>query len=111
MKAWIPATFLALAVHGCASTPSGPSAGSTDGIAGLARDVSFRCGTGEVLSVRFIPARGIAVLTRRGLSIELPQQPSGSGFIYSNGGNSLRGKGNDLTVELGRMAPLQCTAM
>ena len=52
---------------------------------------------------------------RRGTSphcktIELQQQPSGSGFIYSNGPNTIRGKGNDLTVEIGRMVPIQCKA-
>jgi len=42
--------------------------------------------------------------------ISLPQQPSGSGFIYSNGPNTIRGKGNALTVEIGRMLPIQCQA-
>ena len=65
---------------------------------------------GESLSVRFLPAQGVAVLVRNGKTIELQQQPSGSGFIYSNGPNTIRGKGNDLTVEIGRMVPIQCKA-
>jgi membrane-bound inhibitor of C-type lysozyme len=48
------------------------------------------------------------VLMRQQHEISLPQQPSGSGFIYSNGPNTIRGKGNALTVEIGRMLPIQC---
>jgi hypothetical protein len=47
---------------------------------------------------------------RNGENIPLSQQPSGSGFMYSNGPNTIRGKGNDLTVEIGRMVPIQCSA-
>jgi membrane-bound inhibitor of C-type lysozyme len=43
-------------------------------------------------------------------AIELQQMPSASGFVYSNGPNTVRGKGNELTVEIGRMVPIQCVA-
>ncbi|MCE7032926.1 MliC family protein [Lysobacter sp. GX 14042] len=74
------------------------------------REVAFDCTNGETLSVRFDQARERATLVRHGNEIELPQQVSGSGFIYSNGPNTIRGKGDALTVEIGRMVPIECTA-
>ena len=74
------------------------------------QEVAFTCANGETLSVRFFTTQGIAALVRHGKTIELQQQLSGSGFIYSNGPNTIRGKGDDLTVEIGRMAPIQCKA-
>ena len=71
-------------------------------------NVRFACTNGESLSVRFFTQESRAVLTRNGEDIALEQQPSGSGFIYSNGPNTIRGKGKDLTVEIGRRVPLQC---
>jgi membrane-bound inhibitor of C-type lysozyme len=74
------------------------------------RRVLFNCANGEQLEMRFFPAQGVAVLVRNGKTIELQQQPSGSGFIYSNGPNTVRGKGKDLSVEIGRMVPITCEA-
>ena len=37
-------------------------------------------------------------------------QPSGSGFAYGDGRHNLRGKGDALTLEVGRRVPLQCMA-
>jgi membrane-bound inhibitor of C-type lysozyme len=68
----------------------------------------FVCTNGEELDVHFIATRHVAMLIRNDQSIELAQQPTASGFVYSNGPNTIRGKGNDLTVEIGRMVPLQC---
>jgi membrane-bound inhibitor of C-type lysozyme len=87
-------------VSACSATPPAPAD----------LEVAFACTNGESISVRFSPAQSTAVLVRNGDSIELPQQPSGSGFIYSNGPNTIRGKGDDLTVEIGRMVPIQCKA-
>jgi membrane-bound inhibitor of C-type lysozyme len=72
--------------------------------------VVFDCQNGEVLRVRFVAEPASAVLLRQQSEISLPQQPSGSGFIYSNGPNTIRGKGSALTVEIGRMLPIQCQA-
>lgn len=74
------------------------------------REVAFDCTNGETLSVRFDQAREQATLIRHGDEIGLQQQVSGSGFIYSNGPNTIRGKGDALTVEIGRMVPIECTA-
>ena len=94
------AMLAAIAVSACSSAPSQDAD----------REVAFTCANGESISVRFSPANSNAVLIRGGQGIELPQQPSGSGFVYSNGPNTIRGKGLDLTVEVGRMVPIQCKA-
>ena len=72
--------------------------------------VRFHCDNGEHVEMRFFPAHEMAVLLRNGRSIELRQQPSASGFIYSNGPNTVRGKGREIIVEIGRMAPIRCEA-
>lgn len=72
--------------------------------------VSYTCITGEKLEVRFFPLQGVAVLVRNNRTMELQQQPSGSGFIYSNGRHTIRGKGNELLLEIGRMVPIRCVA-
>ncbi len=104
MKVIIAATFVTCLT--CACTLNHPTNDNSPNN----REVAFACTNNEAVSVRFFPAQGVAVLIRNGENIELQQQPSGSGFIYSNGPNTIRGKGDDLTVEIGRMAPLQCKA-
>lgn len=74
------------------------------------REVAFTCSDGQRLSVRFFPAQGVAVLVRNGSTMELQQQPSGSGFMYRNGTNTIRGKGDDLTVAVGDTVPVRCWA-
>jgi len=74
-----------------------------------AREVTYLCTNGESLSVRFPRDQHLAILTRNDQSIELSQQLSGSGFIYSSGSTTIRGKGDSLTVEIGRTPPIQCT--
>lgn len=98
------AALAALALGACTTTPQ-PGEAATE-----VREVTFTCAHGETLSVRFFPKQGVAVLVRNGENIELDQKVSGSGFIYSNGPNTIRGKGDDLTVEIGRMVPLQWKA-
>lgn len=52
-----------------------------------------------------------AVVTIEGQdSITLPIAISGSGYYYTNGKYGLRGKGDEATWEVGRMAPINCTA-
>lgn len=93
---------LGLATSACSTPPPVPATPFSE--------VAYTCQHGQSLAVRFFPEQGVAVLVRNGQTIELQQQPSGSGFIYSNGPNTVRGKGNDLTVEIGRMVPWQCQA-
>ena len=87
----------------CAGKPQRPVA------AGMNR-VLFDCGNDEQVEMRFFPAQGVAVLVRNGKPMELRQQPSASGFIYSNGPNTVRGKGREISVEIGRMVPIRCEA-
>ena len=98
------AAIAAVISTGCVSTP--PAAGGSMD----EREVAFACDNNESLSVRFAPLREVAFLMRDGDKIELKQERAASGFVYSNGPNTIRGKGNQLTVEIGRMMPIQCTA-
>ena len=71
--------------------------------------VHFVCTNGEAIEMRFFPApRSGAVLIRKDTPIELPRQPAASGFLYSDGPNTVRGKGDEITVEIGRMVPFDC---
>lgn len=98
-----PSLLISLALlAGCAA---GPAADPS-----TMRRVQFSCTNGETVEMRFFAAQGAGVLVRGGTAVELQQMPSGSGFVYSNGPNTVRGKGADLTVEIGRMVPLQCSA-
>jgi membrane-bound inhibitor of C-type lysozyme len=96
--AWI--AVLAATAVGCAARESD----------GEVREVSYLCANGDSVSVRFDPERDVAVLNRHGAAIELQQQPSGSGFHYSSGPNTIRGHGNSLRLEIGRMVPIECEA-
>lgn len=71
--------------------------------------MTFSCVNGEKVFVRF--NNNSAVLTRYGTAIELQQERSASGFVYTNGPNTIRGQGDDLTIEVGRMFPIQCKAV
>ncbi|MDN3921192.1 MliC family protein [Roseateles violae] len=84
-----------------APTPPGEAAGE--------RRVHYACANGESLEMRFLGAQGIGLLLRQGETIELRQQVAGSGFLYANGPTTVRGKGSELIVEIGRMAPITCT--
>jgi membrane-bound inhibitor of C-type lysozyme len=74
------------------------------------REVAYACEDGGTLSVRYYPLHGVAVLVRGDETIELDQKRTGSGFKYSNGPDTIRGKGDALTVESDGKAPLQCSA-
>ncbi len=98
------AAMMAVIGAGCVSTMP-PAGGSMDEYL-----VSFSCDNNDSVSVRFFPSHEAAILTRNGGDIELKQKRSASGFVYSNGPNTIRGKGDDLTVEIGRMMPIHCKA-
>lgn len=75
------------------------------------RRVRFACDNGEEVEMHFMPQKGIGVLLRNGETKELKQQPAASGFQYSSGHFSVRGKGDELIVEVGKMVPLKCKAL
>lgn len=95
--------LLAAASMAACTTPTRPEPASDHA-------ASFHCTNGETVRVRFYTAKETAVLVRQGEEIELAQQRSASGFIYSNGPNTIFGKGDKLTIEVGRMVPIQCVA-
>jgi membrane-bound inhibitor of C-type lysozyme len=58
--------------------------------------------------MRFPSAGSVGVLIRDGKSLELQERPAASGIWYTDGTTTVRGKGNDITIE-GRVA-LTCKA-
>ena len=124
MKTLLPLSlFAVLAAAGCmthepapppppASEPSVPAAAPASPAppppSSDERGYVFACDDGNRIQVRFSQSRHTATLVRNGESIELPQQASGSGFIYGNGRTTLRGKGDELILEVGKMAPIRC---
>lgn len=71
---------------------------------------TFACDNEETVEVRFFPDQGIAVLVRGGQNVELNQEPTASGFKYSNGLTTIQGKGNEITMNVGAMATTTCKA-
>ena len=70
----------------------------------------YACDQGEKIVVRYFPQKGTAELVRNKKALELRQEVSGSGYIYSNGRTTLRGKGDELSLEIGKRAPISCRA-
>ena len=73
-------------------------------------EVIFTCGREESVLVRFYPSNGSAILVRDEQTFDLKQEPAGSGFLYTNRRVSIRGKGEDMSIEVGHMAPIKCHA-
>jgi membrane-bound inhibitor of C-type lysozyme len=102
LSASASATLIALSLTACASTP--PT------VSQPLRLVKYACDTGEFVEVRYSSSEGVATLVRAGSAIVLRQQSTASGFVYSNGPNTIRGQGDELRVEIGRMAAISCRA-
>ena len=73
-------------------------------------EVIFACEREQPVLVRFYPGRDSAVLMRDGQSFNLTQEPVGSGFSYANKQVSIRGKGKEMSISIGRMTPMSCHA-
>lgn len=71
---------------------------------------TFACDNDETIEVRFFPDQGIAVLVRGGQNVELNGEPVASGFKYTNGQTTIRGKGDELMLNVGMMATAKCKA-
>src|SRR4051812_12912038 len=69
----------------------------------------YACGNGEEVETRAFPFDGVGFLIRYGRPMEFQQQQVSAGFLFTNGPSSIvRGKGNEITVDMAGMVPLQC---
>ena len=95
----------ALVLTGCASQPTlqqafaDPADGSS---------MRFACGNGEKVEMQFYPEQGRGVLLRSGWTVDLPRQTADTGDAVSNGPTTVMGKGNELTIQIGHLAPIWC---
>ncbi len=105
MRRALPAALVAALSLGCA-TPQPAAQGEPTG----ERRVRYACDNGEELEMRYFPLQGVGVLVRNGVPVELQQQPAASGARYTNGPTTVHGKGDELLVLIGRMAPITCRA-
>ncbi|MDD2178752.1 MliC family protein [Acidovorax sp. D2M1] len=94
-----------LMLSGCASQPPAMQAFSTqtDG-----RSMQYACGNGEKVEMQFYPEQGRSVMRRSGWTVELPKQAAETGYAFSNGPTTVLGKGNELTIQIGHLAPIWC---
>jgi membrane-bound inhibitor of C-type lysozyme len=58
-------------------------------------NATFVCDETRIVKVSFTPFA--AVLENDGLSTDLTQQPAADGFLYTDGRQSLRARGNEAT--------------
>lgn len=72
--------------------------------------VVFQCDDALQLSVRFEAEQALVSLPD-GAQLRLPQQRAASGFWYSSGQYSLRGKGDEAQWTVGRRVPVACRAV
>lgn len=70
-------------------------------------DVVYTCADGTRFTIYFSENAATVTLSD-GTKLNLPQQPSASGILYSSGRHEFRGKGRDATWTVGRMTPTQC---
>ena len=94
-----------LLLSGCASQPPAMQAFSApaDG-----NSMQYACGNGEKVEMQFYPDQGRSVMRRSGWTVELPRQAAETGYAYSNGPTTVLGKGNELTIHIGHLAPIWC---
>ena len=77
-----------------------------------AKKVEYSCKNNRKLTVSYTSANDEAIAIINGQHrqpIILPAKPTASGFLYSNGKHTLRGKAGDLQWTIGRMMPIKCT--
>lgn len=92
------APLLLAAMLAACATPS-PS--------GLPASAVFVCEDGTTLNVRFVPDAAY-VTPSGGTELMLPQERAASGIWYRTAQHEFRGKGDEMTWTVGRMAPIAC---
>jgi membrane-bound inhibitor of C-type lysozyme len=79
------------------------------------KNIKYTCNRNTNLSVNFTYSQNkdekkMAIINGYGSqSIILPNKAIASGFLYTNGKYTLRGKGQQATWTIGRMVPFQCS--
>jgi len=94
-----------LVLSGCATQPAMEQAFLEPAGPGSMR---FACGNGEKVEMQFYPEQERSVLRRSGWTVELPRRSTETGYAYSNGPTTVQGKGNELTIQIGHLAPIWC---
>jgi membrane-bound inhibitor of C-type lysozyme len=103
---WVSVAVAAtLGLAGCASQPPVMQSFAQPADRGT---MQFACGNGEKVEMQFFPDQGMSVLRRRGWTVDLPQRSVETGYSYSNGPTTVVGKGNELTIQIGHLAPIWC---
>ena len=113
IQLFAPLALVAALCAGCAAPSSQPNANTNEYKGEPTNEIRthFSCNDGDEVEMRFFNLQGVGVLVRQGETIELQQEPAASGFKYSNGPTTVRGKGDALTLEIGRMVPIECQAL
>lgn len=108
---WQPAPATRPAAPAAAGTPAAPAAPAAPAEPTPARTARYLCDDGQPAELRFFPQQGVAVLVRGSERRELQQQPAASGFAYGTAPVALRGRGDQLSIDVGRRAPITCVAV
>lgn len=89
----------------CSSLPQAPLSASAD----EPNIVIYQCeqGIGEI-EMHFYPTQEFSLLMLDGISHKLTEERAASGFWYTNGKYTFRGKGQTGWLEIGRRAPIDC---
>lgn len=104
LKPIIPG-LAAILVAGCATT-----APATAPPAPEERRVTYGCDRGPDLTVVYAEGQASIIGSDGTAAIVLPQKPAASGVWYETATHSIRGKGDEVTYTVGRMAPMTCKA-
>ena len=108
MKKMVPLCSGALATLLMAGCASAPPVMQSFGEPTDSGSMQFACGNGEKVEMQFYPEQGRSVLRRSGWTVELPKQVAETGYAFSNGPTTVLGKGNELTIQIGHLAPIWC---
>ncbi len=105
MKKLVPlgsSVLVALLATGCATAPAEKVSFNETG------SMQFACGNGDKVEMQFFPEQNMGVLVRNGWTVGLPAQATDSGYAYSNGPTTVRGDGNEMTIQIGYLTPIWC---
>ena len=95
--------LVAVLTTGCASVPAEKVA-----FGERSNNMQFACGNGDKVELQFFPEEGMSVLVRNGWTVGLPEQATDTGYAYSNGPTTVRGQGNEMTIQIGYLTPIWC---